>query len=932
MAYWLTAERTTDATNGFFIRFATQHSDQPLMLHIPLRTIAAGTSPPELDLQTAASGCELTITPAGPDFFDLCLTVPAAGPASEGVEDDELTFVIRSIPPSPIPDCHIVLRRTACRISTALIARQRDAVPVRPQSLAALLWYGWRRYSEIVGLRRFTSGKSGSDVLVFQPRLRDPVEPSLTHGMLPGVISESWGSCLLVKTGSRESVSQEWTRYRTFLRDRLHPFMSRSEEFLTVRPVHVDGDTPTGATMIGSFLGGELLQAESFEQLVTGSSDADRCLQVLDRLFSIMGTWYSGHSVRPLSDWTKVFDWTDPAGALRLFGEFDFRKEADRKRYRAALAWDVPFIQQEHLQHHLLGKPGSAAKTGLLPELMNWPVRYSLAHGDLHTRNILADENDVWVLDFGQVGVMPTLFDFAKLEIYLRLWCLRLEPSATGLPDATRRFENLLLDHMTGSESSLEPVRRLAEAMGADSDDLLRVARCICHIRRHSVRYSQGSPDRRDYLAILYLTTLGVLQFTRSDPELRPNFRLLVSLAWVLEDVLSRMAGLEPYPRNRLPADPRRLVTPLWLAGPGAPGRVAYLMDSGRDAEALAPLAATRGVLQNDSHHLDVFDHTLLVLGYIEQLLDDPLTGFLQPGDLDGRVRENLLEQGLPQPEYSIPVPEGASPDVDVVTPYLDDIRQLLADALTEETSQILKWAALLHDVGKPSTRRVNVTGGGRVSVQFLGHEVYGEQLVGEQLRQLFPDRNGEADPHRSGIEYLILRHHDHHNLVNRYAGEPDKLAALRDALATRELPAKERKYLGGFLDPKATVDASLFPLLILHGFADVLACRGPATTTSVLAVAEIDLLLLGMFLRFPAILQREAATTRFAELTKGLRPEIGITGPAMGPVMDHLRRWYLQQADDGQPEPAVEVVRDDLLAEARRYIDQSENSPPGRS
>lgn len=110
------------------------------------------------------------------------------------------------------------------------------------------------------------------------------------------------------------------------------------------------------------------------------------------------------------------------------------------------------------------------------------------------------------------------------------------------------------------------------------------------------------------------------------------------------------------------------------------------------------------------------------------------------------------------------------------------------------------------------------------------------------------------------------------------------------------------------------------------------LACRSPAATTSVLTVAEIDLVLLAMFLRFPAIRQREEAADRFAELTKGLSPELGVAGPAMGQVMDHLRRWCLQQTDRNGTDSSAGVTRDDLLAEARRFVEQSETAPHDRS
>ena len=89
-------------------------------------------------------------------------------------KDDELTFTLRGDGAAPIPPCRVVLLRTAWPIHTALLERQQAESVLRPQTQAALRWYGWDRFQSLVGLKRFTSGLSGSDVLVVQPLLRKP--------------------------------------------------------------------------------------------------------------------------------------------------------------------------------------------------------------------------------------------------------------------------------------------------------------------------------------------------------------------------------------------------------------------------------------------------------------------------------------------------------------------------------------------------------------------------------------------------------------------------------------------------------------------------------------------------------------------------------------------------------------------------------------
>jgi hypothetical protein len=859
MAQWLCADAVWH--DGLPVcRFAAEQADQPLELTLYLKLDAPGPADdwhPRPDLPGALARVSAT---ADPHIVRVVVSVP---PPADPRQDDSLGFRLSGEGNPAVPDCRIELRRTVCRISSALVERNAEDPPVRDQTRAALLWHGWRRYQEVAGLKRFTSGKSGSDVLVFRPRLRDPLGDLPEGCLVPGAISTAWGSPLLVKTGAEHKVREEWLRFQTFLVDRLHPFMSRSEAYLTVQlatPPRTEepGDLPIAApqpaaTVIGSFLGGDLLQAEPLEQLVQGGADADRCIAVLDEVFSVLKTWYSGSAVKPLGQWHRIFAGAAPDGPIRLFGLYDLSDDVQRQAYRTPLAWDIPFIQEEHLSHHLLGRSGR--RDGLLYRLMQWDARFSLVHGDLHSRNVLADEENVWLLDFGATCVAPTLFDFAKLEVYLRAWCLRLRPRGKNFEAAAQRFEHQLLDHLTGSEAGLEPLRELADSLGASPQELLKVARCICAIRRGARAYSLGTPDQRDYLAVLYLTVLDSLRFAGRDAQLTENFRLLVSFAWVLEDVLSRMAGMQPYPRNRQPVDLQRVVTRPWLAEPGAPARVKYLVQSPVDWRALEPLAATRGVTQNDNHHLDVFDHTLLTLAYLERLLDDPIGGLTDPAALDQRVADDLRRQGIELPAFARPIEAGSRPDLTGLDEQLEELRRLLAGILDADARDVLKWAVLFHDVGKPATRCLNRTGkkdDRRLTVQFLGHEVYGQQLVADHLKILFAGRDDLLER----VNYLILEHHDHHNLIGRYArSAKDKpseaqqkdqcLEALRRSALEPELSREERKFLGRFFDPEKSPHGPHFPLLVLHGFADVCACRGPATTHCLATVAEIDLRLL---------------------------------------------------------------------------------------
>jgi uncharacterized protein associated with vWA-MoxR-VMAP ternary system/HD domain-containing protein len=894
-------DRLTDAGSGPLC-FGVSHGAGPQTVRVAFDPSPTGQ--PDIALNGAPDGSTVHLErSASASATAALITLPAAPPDQD---DDELRFELEAQSSVEIRRYPIVVRRTRCAISTALVSRETDAAPLPAQMRAALLWYSWRRYSEVIALKRFTSGKSGSQVLVFRPKLREPVfdNPKVAQSYVPGVIGSAWGSYLLVKTGPHHKVCEEWDRFETFLRDRLHPFMARSEAFLTTRTVDT-GDTPLhDATLIGSFLGGELMQAEPFETLAQGTSNVERCETILARLFSVMATWYGGSDVRPLRDWKDLFDF-DADGRLRLFGKFDLTARADRDRFAGALAWDVAFVKEAHLSDHLIGRHHD----GLLHRIAGLDARYSLVHGDLHPRNILADRDDVWLLDFGEAGVAPTLVDFAKLEVYLRMWCLRLSADVQNFEDAAFAFENHMLDHMTASEGSLEPVCALADGLGATPSALLKIAHCIADIRRHALRYSLGSPDRRDYLAVLYLTVLRTVRYAGSSPELAYNFRLLITLSWILDDVLSRVVGIEPFERDQVRLDPRLLVDRQLVAAPGAPGRVVYLMGRRDGQMALAPLSATRGVLQSLQHHLDVYDHTLLVLAYVEALIDDPVAGFCDPGALAARTRQALGAQGIAlgglQTERSEP-----PPSLGHLTDALDDVRALLARALGGESWLLLKWVALFHDVGKPATRGMTRGRSKREKTQFLGHEVYGMQLVADHLDRLFPEPE-----QRVVMDQLIRWHHTHHSVVARYLEAP-RLAAINQALTTLELPADEDRFLTPYLDAEAGARAPLFPLLMLHGFADTLACRGTGSGP-VAPVAEIDLTLLALYARYPKIRSRKDLSARFKEMTRGLDAAIAVTGPPLGRLSRELRAWFMSECA-----AATIPTREQVIAKAAEIRD----------
>jgi len=121
------------------------------------------------------------------------------------------------------------------------------------------------------------------------------------------------------------------------------------------------------------------------------------------------------------------------------------------------------------------------------------------------------------------------------------------------------------------------------------------------------------------------------------------------------------------------------------------------LMDGLGATEVVLPeLSRMRGVEQSQYHHLDVYEHTRLVLASAIELSRRPEQWFGE---------------------------------------HSDAVALFLAEPLANELTrgQALRFGALLHDVAKPQTRRVTAEG----RITFVGHDVVGAEVAAGVLARL---------------------------------------------------------------------------------------------------------------------------------------------------------------------------------------------------
>jgi hypothetical protein len=131
--------------------------------------------------------------------------------------------------------------------------------------------------------------------------------------------------------------------------------------------------------------------------------------------------------------------------------------------------------------------------------------RRSYVHGDLHLRNVLVDKwGRGWLIDFARVEKRHNLFDFIKLETYVRLMGLAGD-EITFSHDEYAQFEKALADATLGKESG---------ATCPANSHLETAYQVILAIRHIARSYMMQKPDAflAEYFPALFLYCLAVIK------------------------------------------------------------------------------------------------------------------------------------------------------------------------------------------------------------------------------------------------------------------------------------------------------------------------------------------------------------------------------------------------------------------------------------
>lgn len=171
----------------------------------------------------------------------------------------------------------------------------------------------------------------------------------------------------------------------------------------------------------------------------------------------------------------------------------------------------------------------------------------------------------------------------------------------------------------------------------------------------------------------------------------------------------------------------------------------------------LPEVSATEGITQSQPHHLDVFQHTL------------------QTVERAQRIQQWLRGAGEQRNGGGPPIVWSETDEMlhTALEPWRYRLRQLFLEPVSAMRSRMewLLWFAMLHDIGKTTTRQVvplkgqtdleTVPAAPDTRVQFIGHERAGSEMVNNRLHHLRFSRQ-EINLAQRVVEGHMRPHHLH--------------------------------------------------------------------------------------------------------------------------------------------------------------------------
>lgn len=176
--------------------------------------------------------------------------------------------------------------------------------------------------------------------------------------------------------------------------------------------------------------------------------------------------------------------------------------------------------------------------------------------------------------------------------------------------------------------------------------------------------------------------------FTADPLRVMRGYRLFAQFGFSIEEATRRENRVHRELLETVAAERISYELKLIFESPRTSATLALMAEDGVLALLLPELYYGEGVVQPEFHHLDVMHHCLLALEMMECIIADPERFYPGHGE--------------------------------IIQEYLDD----------GANCRCLKWAALVHDIGKPATRKAAEHKDGRVT--FYRHDEVGSDIFAE--------------------------------------------------------------------------------------------------------------------------------------------------------------------------------------------------------
>ena len=377
------------------------------------------------------------------------------------------------------------------------------------------------------------------------------------------------------------------------------------------------------------------------------------------------------------------------------------------------------------------------------------------------------------------------------------VWDTGIEFGTVGAAKGTRRVEITTYRADTYDQVSRNPEVRFGTSL---DDDLVRrdfTANAM------AVRITeQGPAEFVDPLGGLAALRAGVLD-TPAAPEVsfgddplrmlraaRFVSQLKFTLAPRVRGAIGRMAPqLERITAERVAAELDKL-----MLGADPVAGIELMVDTGMGDVVLPEVGGMRLAIDEHHQHKDVYRHSLTVLRQAMDLEGPGGRERSDSGDGSGGRERSDSGDGSGGRERSDSGDGSGGPERSDSGDGSGGQERSDSGDESGGPDLVLRWAALLHDIGKPATRRLESDGG----VSFHHHEVVGAKMVRKRMRALKYSKQMIEDV--SQLVYLHLRFHGYgegkwtDSAVRRYVTDAGPLLPRLHKLVRADCTTRNRR------------------------------------------------------------------------------------------------------------------------------------------